>query len=256
MRDIMSHDMLKRDISKVDFVNTFFHYTNRDNLFNISKEGLDARIGENSLYVEKNKKVFFAKGKDGVLTIMDVWLKWLTAKSCINPFIYYFGTTYMRIPFCIKGIPNYIVSKTLKNRKNRMKAYEEMKDILDSSVFLVLDLEENVDFDYSDIDEVKETYYESFLKLLYPSESNLKDKRMEYWNMHTYFNKGVDTSKISLLTYKEKDTANFILKILMEDNLKSIENKYQFLYEYYQFCYGKEIDEKKKQNIGQPIIIK
>lgn len=55
-----------------------------------------------------------------------------------------------------------------------------MKYILENIVFLILDLEEKIDFDYSDIDEVKNTYYESFLKLLYPSDSDIKNIKMEY----------------------------------------------------------------------------
>ena len=68
----------------------------------------------------------------------------------------------MRTPFCIKSIPNNIVKKNLKNIKKHNKVYEKMKCILENSVFLILDLKENIDFDYSDIDEVKNTYYESF----------------------------------------------------------------------------------------------
>lgn len=68
--------------------NTFFHYTNKNNLDDIIKNGLQPRIGNNSLYVEKSKKVFFAQGENGILTIMDVWLKWLTSKCGISNQIY------------------------------------------------------------------------------------------------------------------------------------------------------------------------
>ena len=151
--------------------------------------------GKNSLYVEKSKKVFFSQGGTGILTLMDVWLRWLTSKFGISNQIYCLGTFYMRMPLCIKCIPNYVVSKFLKSKNKRIKVFNQLKNILDNSVFLILDLEENVDFDYNDLDEVKETYYESFLKLLYPSVSDLKDKKMEYWNMHTYSNKVIDSSK-------------------------------------------------------------
>lgn len=110
-----------------------------------------------------------------------------------------------------------------------------MKYILENSVFLILDLEERIDFDYSDIDEVKNTYYESFLKLLYPSNSNLKDNKMEYWNMHTYSNKIINPQKIALLKNKNNYEANNILVSIIEKNIEYIKNNYEFLYEYYTY---------------------
>ena len=40
-----------KDISKIDMNNTFFHYTAKNNLSTIIKNGLEPRIGKNSLYV-------------------------------------------------------------------------------------------------------------------------------------------------------------------------------------------------------------
>lgn len=212
----MDKDLIVKDISQIDLKHSFFHYTNKQNLDSILKNGLEPRVGENALYVEKTPKVFFAEGQKGIITIMNVWLKWLTSKSSTNKFIYWLGTFYMRTPFCIKSIPNNVVMKNLKSQKKRKKVYEKMKYILENSVFLVLDLEEKIDFDYSDIDEVKNTYYESFLKLLYPSNSNLKDNKMEYWNMHTYSNKTINPQKIALLKNKNNYEANNILISIIE----------------------------------------
>ncbi len=231
----MDKDLIVKDISQIDLKHSFFHYTNKQNLDSILKNGLEPRVGENALYVEKTPKVFFAEGEKGIITIIDVWLKWLTSKSSTNKFIYWLGTFYMRTPFCIKSIPNNVVMKNLKSQKKRKKVYEKMKYILENSVFLVLDLEEKIDFDYSDIDEVKNTYYESFLKLLYPSNSNLKDNKMEYWNMHTYSNKTINPQKIALLKNKNNYEANNILISIIEKNMEYIKNNYEFLYEYYTY---------------------
>lgn len=229
----MKGNIRVKDISQINIKHTFFHYTNKKNLDTILETGLEPRIVENSLYVEKTPKVFFMEGEKGIMTIMDVWLRWLTAKSGVNKFVYWLGTFYMRIPFCIKSIPNNIVKKNLKNTKKRNKVYKKMKYILDNSIFLILDLEEKIDFDYNDIDEVKNTYYSSFLKLLYPSNSNLKDSRIEYWNMHTYSNKIIGAEKISLLKENNKDNANDILINIIERNMKYIQDNHEFLYEYY-----------------------
>lgn len=136
----------------------------------------------------------------------------------------------MKLPFCIKKIPNNIVKKNLENKNNRQKVYIKMKQILDDNVFLISDLKEKIDFDYNDIDEVKSTYYESFLKLLYPKNTNLKDKKMEYWNMHTYSNKIINPCKISILKSK-------ILKELIEKNIDFVTENCNFLYEYYNYIY-------------------
>lgn len=234
----MTNNINIKDISQININKTFFHYTNKNNLNTIIKNGLEPRIGKNSLYVEKSKKVFFSQGGTGILTLMDVWLRWLTSKFGISNQIYCLGTFYMRMPLCIKCIPNYVVSKSLKSKNKRIKVFNQLKNILDNSVFLILDLEENVDFDCNDLDEVKETYYESFLKLLYPSVSDLKDKKMEYWNMHTYSNKVIDSSKISLLKDKDEYSASKILKQLIDDNILYVKQNLDFLYEYYNYFYN------------------
>lgn len=232
----MKDDIIVKDISEIDLEHSFFHYTNKQNLDTIIKKGLEPRIGENSLYVEKTPKVFFVEGEKGIITIMDVWLKWLTGKIDTGKFKYWLGTAiYMKIPFCIKSIPNNMVKKSLATKEKRLKAYEKMKEILDNSIFLILDLKENIDFDYNDIDEVKNTYYESFLKLLYPSSSNLKDCKMEYWNMHTYSNKTIDSQKIALLKNKDDYNANNILIGIIEKDIEYIKTNCEFLYEYYNY---------------------
>ena len=126
----------------------------------------------------------------------------------------------------------------MKNKNKRIKVFNQLKNILDNSVFLILDLKENVDFSYNDIDEVKDTYYESFLKLLYPNESNIKDKKMEYWNMHTYSNKVIDSSKISLLKVKNEYSASKILEQLVINNIQYVKQNLNFLYEYYNYFYN------------------
>lgn len=234
----MINDFKIKDISQIEIDNTFFHYTAKENLNNIIKNGLEPRIGKNSLYVEKSKKVFFAKGEKGVVTLMDVWLKWLNSKCGMSNQIYFIGTFYMRMPLCIKLIPNYIVQKSLKNKKKHIKVFNELKLILDNSVFLILDLKENIDFSYDDIDEVKNSYYESFLKLLYPSTSDLKNKKMEYWNMHTYSNKLIEFEKVSLLKDKNEYSASKILANLIKNNILYVKENLPFLYEYYIYFYN------------------
>ena len=63
----MTNNINIKDISQINMNKTFFHYINKSNLNTIIKNGLEPRIGENSLYVEQSKKVFFSQGVNGVL---------------------------------------------------------------------------------------------------------------------------------------------------------------------------------------------
>ncbi len=56
-----------------------------------------------------------------------------------------------------------------------------MKDILDSSCFLILDLKEDIDFSYKDIDEVKtKKFNRKLLKNVYAKQNKLNSKKMDY----------------------------------------------------------------------------
>jgi len=122
----MKTDLITKDISEIDLEHSFFHYTNKQNLDSILKFGLEPRIGESALYVEKTPKVFFAKGEKGIITIIDVWLKWLTGKINTSKFKYWFGTViYMRLPFCIKSIPNRWLKNLYHLKKNELKPMQK-----------------------------------------------------------------------------------------------------------------------------------
>ena len=68
--------------------------------------------------------------------------------------------------------------------------------------------------------------------------SNIKDKKMEYWNMHTYSNKVIDSSKISLLKVKNEYSASKILEQLVINNIQYVKQNLNFLYEYYNYFYN------------------
>lgn len=62
----MDKDLIVKDISQIDLKHSFFHYTNKQNLDTILKNGLEPRIGENALYVEKTPKYSLLKVKKGL----------------------------------------------------------------------------------------------------------------------------------------------------------------------------------------------
>ena len=231
------------DIKDLDD-NTFLHYTNINNLESISKNGLQPKIGKNAKVIEKTKKIFFSIGEKGVLVIMDTWLKWLVSKPKSN-IIYYIGAYLLKVPFFPKSIHKVII-KFMKNDKKYKWAYENLKSILDSSVYLVLDLEENVDFRYDDIDEVKKLskFPPAFIKNLYAYDSDVLDYKQEYWNMHTISNKVIEPNKIYLLKLNDKFKASYILKYLIEKNKEFVQENCQLLSKYYNYYENNSIQKK------------
>lgn len=199
-----------KDIQDIDISFSFFHYTNKNNIESIDINGLLPKIGDSATGIEMSEKTFFAIGPKGVFSIFDSWIKWLMAKRLIDlpgqkadiPF-YRFCTFIMRLPLIhyFVGPVVYLVVRLEFNFKPfKIKSFKIMKDILDNSCFLLLDLEEEVDFSYKDIDEVKaQRFNRKLLKTVYSKQIKINSKKMDYWNMHTFSNKSISPNKISLL---------------------------------------------------------
>ena len=241
---IMKDDMLLNkniniyDISKVNLNNIFLHYINVNNLNSIMEKGLIPKIGINAKVIEKSKKIFFSVGDKGALVIMDSWIKWLIAKPKSN-LIYWIGAYPLKLSFFPKIIHKTIISNNKKSKNKSIWSYRKLKNILDNSVYLILDLEENIDFSFDDVDEVKafSNYPTSYIESLYAYDSDVSEKQMEYWNMHTFSNKVIDPKKISLLTYRSNYNASDIVKYLIEKNISFVKENCEHLYKYYNYIY-------------------
>ncbi|MBE6157097.1 MAG: hypothetical protein E7161_05115 [Firmicutes bacterium] len=227
------------DISEIELNNVFLHYTNINNLTSIAQKGLVPKIGKNSKVLEKTKKIFFSVGDKGALVIMDSWLKWLVGKP-INNTVYYIGAFLLKVPFFPKFIHKLIV-KVNKNKWKYKWSYKKLKSILDNSVYLILNLEETIDFDFNDVDEIKFSKYPRwFIKDFYSNNSDVTDAKMEYWNMHTFSNKIVDPQKIYLLKMDNEINAGQILKYLIENNFEYVKQNCKLLNKYYEYIYLKK----------------
>ena len=227
-----------KDIREIDRNKMFLHYTSLDNLSSIAKKGLEPNIGINAKVIEKTKKIFFSIGDKGALVIMDSWIKWLVAKPKSN-FIYYIGAYLLKLQFFPKFIHKIIIICNQKNKNKYKWAYKTLNKILNNSIYLLLDLEENIDFSFNDIDEVKgiSNIPKSYIANLYAYDSDVNDKKIEYWNMHTFSDKVVEKDKISILKYKSNYKADKILNCLIEDNMSYVKENCKLLYNYYNFIY-------------------
>ena len=114
-----------------------------------------------------------------------------------------------------------------------------MKEILDNSCFLILDLEDGIDFSYKDIDEVKSQNFDrKLLKCVYAKQNKMSSKKMDYWNMHTFSNKSISPSKITLLKINNSFSCMDILLWMIKNNPTDLKILSPYLYEflnYYNF---------------------
>ncbi len=208
----------------------FLHYTSIKNIDSISKNGLLPKIGKNSIVIEKTKKVFFTEGEKGALLIIDVWIKWLIEKPNCK-LIYIIGAYLLKTKFFPKIIHEIIMVNNRKSKKKKSKAFKEMNKILNDSVYLLLDLEENIDFSYDDIDEVKDlsNIPSKFINEMYPNIKKNRNSKIEYWNMRTKTNKIIEKDKISIISIKNSVKAIDIIKHLAMNNIEFIEKECFYL---------------------------
>ena len=164
---------------------------------------------------------------------MDVWLKWLSSRPK-NKYIYRLGAYFMKQFYFPKFIYDIVFKFYHHNSQKFWDSCDTLKKILENSCFLVLDLQENVDFGFEDIDEVKsQSFPKRFLKDVYKYNSNLNSNKMEYWNMHTYSNKVIEPYKIKLLLYKNEISAEKIVKYFVEKNFEYVKENCELLYKFY-----------------------
>ncbi len=223
--------------------NIFFHYTNKKNIAKIDKDGLVPQIGDSATGIEITKKIFFAIGPKGVFSIFDSWIRWLIAKRLTDlpgekadiPF-YRFCTFVMRLPLIhhlVAIIVNFVVWLEFRCRFFKVKSFKIMKEILDNSCFLILDLEEEIDFSYQDIDEVKAQKFDrKLLKTLYAKQNKMNSKKMDYWNMHTFSDITISPDKISLVKVNDSYLCIDILLWMIKNTKTDLKILSPYLYEF------------------------
>ena len=236
------------DIQEIDTHFSFFHYTNKDNIESIDNNGLLPKIGDSAIGIEMTQKIFFAIGDKGVFSIFDSWIKWLIAKRLTDlpgkkadiPF-YRFCTFLMRLPLIhhvVGLIADFVIWIELRCRPFKIKSFKIMKEILDHSCLLALDLKEGVDFSYKDIDEVKaQKFNKKTLKRVYAKQNKIKSKKMDYWNMHTFSDITIPPDRITLLKLNDSDNCLDILLWMVKNTNVDIKILAPTLYEFLEY-YG------------------
>lgn len=230
--------MKKYELSLNDIDFNYFHFTWREKLDSIEEKGLIPKKGKHAKYIEETEKVFFIEGLDNLLILFDCWIN-VYKKIPILPdskLTYGLGSKAMRS----KYFPMFLVDSyfmLVKNSKCHKKyAYKIFDKLLAESILLHLDIEENKDFSFSDIDQIKSRGYRKrhLIELGYSSKySDLNSNKMDKWNLHTFSNHGVASSKLKMCFINNScDMINILLYALKNTKIDNIEQVCPILYDY------------------------
>lgn len=210
--------MLNYEITEKDIKNNYFHFTKMKNLKKIKENGLIPKVGIHAQSLEKTKKVFFVEGLDNLLILFDCWLNVIIVYPHI-PGMYNLGCFFIKYKWFPKIIATSYFKYAKFNKFHKYVAYKYFDNFLKNRILLNIDLEENKDFSFDDIDQIKAKKYnkkyliEAGYSLKY---SDLETIKMDKWNLHTFSNVGVSKEKIKLCyvndSYKMKDIFNYALK--------------------------------------------
>lgn len=171
------------NLSKDELDKICFHFTNKNNENSIENKGLIPQ-NENDLKVgyNKPKQVYFSKGQEAMLSLMNRFLNLLVDKSPVLNNV------------LIK--PQYMKETRRMEDKplTKIEVFDYMKKFLEDSIYLSLDLEEGKDYD--------------------PDAINLESKRKHRVtprNMNTYAGKTIGPDKIQKISINGKTDALSVL---------------------------------------------
>lgn len=227
MKTIELNDLLGND-KLLD--NTLFHFAPKANYELIERDGFKAEIGKNALNIEKNPKVFFTIGPINLLRIADVWIRWISWHVAHKK---YFGKNNENwshekfVQLKNEFASGYIFTEDVLN-----ETYREFFDMCKNFEYYVLDLEEDIDFSFNDVDEVKEshlhngvlTFSPTFIKM-YGPYSDFTSIKTDGWNLHTFPNRGVSPDKISYIVSNKYGNSFDMLSMIIEVRKKCMNNQ-------------------------------
>lgn len=224
-------------ISLDDIDSNYFHFTWKSNLSSIEEKGLLPKKGNHAKYIEETEKVFFVQGLDNLLILFDCWIN-VYKKAPLLPDLkitYGLGSKAMRS----KYFPMFLVDlyfMIIKNSKRHKKyAYQIFDKLLDECVLLHLDIKENLDFSFSDIDQIKDRGYRKrhLIELGYSEKySDMSSNKMDKWNLHTLSNKGIQPSKLKLCSINNSTNIRDILNYILENTKLDLKDMCPILYDY------------------------
>ena len=222
-------------ISLKDIDSNFFHFTWKRNLSSIEEKGLLPKKGSHARYIEETEKVFFIQGLDNLLILFDCWIN-VYKKVPLLPELnitYGLGSKAMRSKYFPMFLVDFYFMIIRNSKKHKKYAYEIFDKLLSECILLNLNIEENIDFSFSDIDQIKARGYKKrhLIELGYSEKySDMNSNKMDNWNLHTLSGKGINSNKLKLCVINNSISIRDILDYILENtkiNLKDIVKIYK-----------------------------
>lgn len=226
--------MKKYNLSLNDITSNYFHFTKQSNLESISTTGLLPKISFHAQSLEDTKKVFFVQGLDNLLILFDCWIN-VCEKYPLFPGMFNLGTKIMKYKWFPKVIINGYFKYTEYNKIHRLVAYKYFDMFLNKYILLNLKIKEKIDFDFNDIDEIKNKGYdkEYLIKGGYSLKySDLESTRTDKWNLHTFSNHGINSSKLKICYVNNSNKMIDILNFALNNINLNIETVCPVLWKY------------------------
>ena len=254
--------MEKKTIEEIDD-NSYFHFTHKSNYENIDNLGLSATIGCNAIGIEESPKVFFSKGKIGILKVSEVWLRWLMnrifgEKNMIG--IYDNLSSSDKEEEIFKWGTEFISGEYKDDNKKKEILFKYFFKYLEDRIYYKLDINEGIEFESSDIDEnknkikiINRNSYRLFAKTMYGEFSDIDSLIMDDWNMHTKSNVGIEKNKLQQVITKDGKEDMLSIVIDVYDKYKDMPHKKMLLDDFIEYAKRKRlvnelVDEVKKEN--------
>ena len=222
--------MKRYNLSLNDQKENYFHFTWKNNLESIEKDGLVPKKGKRAQYVEETKKVFFVQGLDNLLILFDCWINIYKMKPLItiSKNFKLWGSKALRSKYFPMFLVDFYFFLIKNSNRHKKQAYKVFTQMLEECVLLNLDIKEEVDFSFSDKDEIKARGYRKrhLITLGYSKKySDMNSEKMDSWNLHTLSGKGIAKEKLSICYIKKSCSMNDILNYALENtkiNLKEV----------------------------------
>ena len=226
--------MDKHLLNNNDMTTNYFHFTKAKNLKSISENGLIPKIGFHAQALEVTKKVFFVEGLDNLLILFDCWIN-VCEKYPHIPGLFNAGSFLMKYKWFPKAFVNFYFKYTEFNKIHKFVAYKYFDMFLKKYVLLNVDIMENIDFSFNDIDQIKTKNYpkEYLIKAGYsPLYSDLESNKMDKWNLHTFSYHGVSAEKLKICYIDNSYHMFDVLMFAIKNTTIDLKNICPVLYNY------------------------
>ncbi|MCI6349348.1 MAG: hypothetical protein MR779_00325 [Tenericutes bacterium] len=246
----MNTNIENLDISEFSYEqldSLFYHWSPKEFFSVYNETGMPASIGKNSDGIDSEVSIFFSKGTLGVLLLWDVWLKWRLNRM-FNP--QYRGNNLLEV----RNNQNRYFSGNITEEERREwvewiryfcnKEFMNDPKVLEtlfkfefnemmSSDYFVLDLKENEEFRWDQIDSKKQSMLlnekkynriSTIGRVQYGSYSDYSTPVADKWNMQTIPGKNIiiEPKRMKKLTFKGRDDVFSVISAFYDMYKRSV----------------------------------